>query len=260
MTEGMLLKPVLTAPKCREIRVRLFATLILCCLGIVISPLLLAAETYFNDCAGALQKPAFAELSNLYKSRGKSLPTPDMCFRLNNNEFLVTVTNTGRTGQGLYYFNAKTGFYDFSDGKYSQGIQIADEFIGPNGKRFVLLRWHFLNEGVYVNSFGVLNLVSRNTGKPFVEYTLIEASEDPVNGLCGESIKAGVTASVRSYKLANANSEKVRLTFSILEEDCASRETQEKQKVFALVNGRFTEMGGASHHPAEFVPKNATGK
>lgn len=252
--------PVLANPKYRHIRVSALATLVLLCLGIVTNTQLLAAEAYFNDCADALQKPAFAELSNLYKSKGKDFPVPDMCFRLNNNEFLVTVTNTGRIGQGLYYFNAKTGFYDFSDGKYSQGIQIKDEFIGPNGKRFVLLGWHFLHEGIYVNSFGVLNLVPRNKGKSFVQYTLIEASEDPVNGLCGESIKAGVTTSIRQYKVANANSEKIRLTFSVLEEDCASRKTQEKQKVFTLVNSRFTELGGSSQHPAEFVPNGAAGK
>jgi hypothetical protein len=60
------------------------------------------AESFIIDCGEALSQKGFLKLTEYYDKHPDE-PQPDMCFRLNNYEFLVTVTAIGRVGQGLYY-------------------------------------------------------------------------------------------------------------------------------------------------------------
>ncbi len=65
-----------------------------------------ASNNFFMECDKVLEKKEFLSLKAYYDKHPDE-PHPDMCFRLNNNEFLITVTGTGRVFQGLYYFNSK---------------------------------------------------------------------------------------------------------------------------------------------------------
>src|SRR6266478_219982 len=122
---------------------------------IALAPASRASELFFHTCVDVLATPSFIPLHNFYLSNPDE-PAPDSCFRLNDTEFLVTVTHTGPIAQGLYFFDAKQGIYRFPDGAYRESIKVETEFVGPNHKRFVLLSESFLKNGTLNESYELL--------------------------------------------------------------------------------------------------------
>jgi hypothetical protein len=218
---------------------------------------------FFGDCNTVLEKPEFYELNNFlnsdfsndgYSKVNEILP-PDKCFRLNNNYYLFTVTDTGRTGQGLYFYDAKTNKSGLDDDQYMPGITVEKEFLGPRNKRFVLLTGSNLIHGNWDVWFNILNLTPMKNGKPYLHYPLMFANESPLDGMCGgESsstwdndvpaplyISKGIATSIRSYKIFNEGTNAVNIVFNVKEEDCKTLKQKSYKKIFLLKNGRFVE-------------------
>lgn len=210
------------------------------------------AGDFFIDCGEALSQKGFLKLKEYYDANPDK-PKPDMCFRLNNYEFLVTVTGTGRVAQGLYYYDAKENKMELYEGAYMADIEVKKEFLGKNKKRYVLISWSNLAHGNWDYGYDILNLISKAGKKPFVLYNLLSVNEDPEAGLCGEwsskdksgkaekhqKIKEGITSRIKGYKILNEGTEKVKIVFTITEQDCKTLKRTTYEKVFSLVGDQF---------------------
>jgi hypothetical protein len=210
-----------------------------------------AASNFFIECDKALDKKEFLPLK-IYYDKHPDEPHPDMCFRLNNNEFLVTITSTGRVFQGLYYFNSKEEKFERHEG-VGPGIEVKEEFLGKNNKRYALLKWSNLSHGNWDYGFDILNLIPKREGKPYIVYNLLAVNEDPVSGLCGEwgstdksgkterhqSVKEGKKESIEGCKILYQGTENVQIVFTITEQDCKTLKKRTYPKIFRLVDGVF---------------------
>lgn len=208
-----------------------------------------AASNFFIECDKALEKKEFQALKKYYEKHPDE-HSPDMCFRLNNNEFLVTVTGTGWLLQGLYYFNSKDEKLEREGG--CPNIEIEEEFLGKNNKRYVLLKCSNLSHGYWNHGFDILNLIPKREGKSFVIYSLLYVNEND-SGLCGvwtstdksgrkeihHEIKEGKEESIRDYKILARGTENVHIVFTITEQDCKTLKTRTYEKIFRLVDGVF---------------------
>ncbi|MFG6485607.1 hypothetical protein ACG04R_02925 [Roseateles sp. BYS78W] len=136
------------------------------------------ATAFFEPCESALKTPAFNALQVFYAGKPE-LPKPDACFRLNNREFLVVVADTAPIAQGLYFFDARTGSYDFPDGAQRRGISVAMEFDDRSGKHFALLKTSALGGGEWFTGYQVL-LLQRGKGTgSFALQKVIEVQPTP---------------------------------------------------------------------------------
>jgi hypothetical protein len=166
---------------------------------------------------------------------------------LNDSEFLVTVTNAGRVAQGVYFYDAKTGSYDFPDGAYRANIEVKTEFLGPKGKRFVLLSTSNLHAGNWDSGFEILFLIPRRNGRSFVLQQLLFANEDPESGLCGRRITEGSASSILGYEVLDEGTEKTRLIFNVEEQNCVTGDKQIYKRVFQPSTRGFAEVVGKVH-------------
>lgn len=199
------------------------------------------ASQFFQECSEALEKPEFVVLKRYLDSK-QELPRPDKCFRLNNNQFLVTVTNTGRVAQGLYYYDAKTNTYSLDGGSYMPNIDVVQEFMGPNNKRYALFSVSNLNRGAWWQGYSLLNLIPNKEGKSYVHYSLLSWSEDPESGLCGTRISTGKASSIKKPQLTNEGTESVQIVFPVTEQDCVASKKMTYSKTFALSDSTFKEL------------------
>lgn len=194
------------------------------------------AKSFFIDCVEAFKFKEFSTLVD-FLNRHPNDPRPDSCFRLNNNEFLVIITDAGTVDHGLHYIATK----EDKMVKESGGLMgVAQEFLGKNKKRYVLLGWG--SPGAY--GYSILNLIPKTNGKSYTEYNLIRVYEDPVSGYCGERKEYFIrnnqnAADITSYKILNEGSEDVTIVFDITEENCKSSKKNKYTKKFKLVDGIF---------------------
>lgn len=200
-----------------------------------------SASQFFQECSEALEEPEFGALKKYLDSK-QELPRPDKCFRLNNQQFLVTVTNTGRVAQGLYYYDAKTNAYGLDGGSYMPNVTVVQEFMGPNNKRYVLLSVSNLSRGGWWRGYSILNLIPTKDGKSYVHYSLLSWSEDPESGLCGTKISTGKASSIKSPQIANEGTESVQIVFPVTEQDCVTSKQTTYSKTFALSDSVFMEV------------------
>jgi len=200
------------------------------------------SERFFIDCYNAFALKEFSALREFYDKHTEETK-PDKCFKLNNNEFLVTVTDTGRIAQGLYLTDIKKDKIEMENG-YIAGIKVERELVGKKKKRYVLLSYSDLHAGYWSKGYFILNLIPRTEKKPYILYSLFNASEDPVDGLCGEKrerfIKEAENAeTINSYEIQNEGTEDVTLLFYITEENCKTLKKRTYTKKFKLADGIF---------------------
>lgn len=199
------------------------------------------AERFFINCGNALELKDFSALKSFFDRYPKK-PKPDDCFRLNDSEFLVTVNDTGRVAQGLYFVDVKQDKMKM-DGGYSL-VHVAQEFTGKNKKRYVLLSFGGLSSGGMYSGYDILNLIPTTNSKSYIRYSLFDVSEDGVAGFCGERrkkfIKEGINAeSIESYKILNEGTQDVTLIFNIKSENCKTLSKKSYAKKFKLIDGVF---------------------
>ena len=226
-----------------------------------------AEDVFFIDCEKAFQRPEFQVFAN-YMKEHENITRPDKCFRLNDYEFLATVSATSRIGQGLYVFDVKKETFDLYEGGYIPEIEIVREILGQNNKRYVLLSWSNLAHGNWDSGYAILQLILRpKEGLPIVLYDLLSANEDPVAGLCGEwsstdqsgktekfqNITEGKKSRITGHQVLNEGTERVQIIFSLKEQDCKTLHISNYTKRFALKNTRFVEAEDAKSWTAEEV-------
>jgi len=230
-------------------RVTILFLLLLCSLSFTDAEKVYA-EGFFMDCEAAFKLKEFSVLQEFFDKHSDE-PRPEQCFRLNNSEFLVIITDTARAGQGLYFVNIKRNKMEIDGGYALMGVE--REFLGKNKKRYVLLANSNLGGGSYSYGYSILNLVPRTySGKPYIVYSLFYVSEDPESGLCGEmlstwggettktvKIKEGTTEQINSYKILNEGTENVTIIFNITEQNCKTLVKKPYTKTFKIVNGEF---------------------
>jgi hypothetical protein len=200
-----------------------------------------SVEHFFINCNNALKLKDFSGLKGFF-NRHPKWSRPDECFRLNDSEFLVTVNDTGRIAQGLYFVDVKQDKMKM-DGGYSL-VHVAEEFTGKNKKRYVLLRFGGLSGGVMYDGYDILNLIPTTNGKSYTRYSLLEVSEDGVDGFCGERREKfreeGINAeSIESYRILNEGTQDVTLIFNIKSEDCKTLSKKQYAKKFRLIDDVF---------------------
>lgn len=193
------------------------------------------ATTFFEPCESALQTPAFNALHAFYAGKPEE-PKPDACFRLNNHEFIVTVTDTAPIAQGLYFFDARTGNYNFPDGAQRRGIRVRMEFDERSGKHFALLETSSLGQGEWFTGYQVLFLQPGKGVNSFTLQKLIEVQADPEVGLCGTHVRKGSAAEVKSVR-SDAGGD---LVFRLEEQHCPAGGTRQVEKRFFWNGQRFT--------------------
>ncbi len=206
---------------------------------------------FFIESEKAFGQKNFSELKKYYENHPEEA-VPDMCFKLNNNEYLATVTATGRALQGLYYYNAKEKRYGLYEDMYIPNISVKKEFVGKNNKRYVLFSWSNLSHGDWTTGYDIFNLVPKANAKSFEYYNLLSVSEDPESGLCGEwsteangkvekhkNISQGKTESIEEFNVIGQGTENVRILFSIVEQDCATSQKRKYTKTFGLKKSKF---------------------
>jgi hypothetical protein len=210
-----------------------------------------AASQFFLPCGSALATQPFHRLQEFYADHATE-SQPDRCFRLNDREFLVTVSDTGRVAQGLYYFDADAGTYVFPDGAYRESISIKREFDGPNKKHFALIETSNLRLGNWSVSYEILFLKPGKGGRPFQLQRLLSASEDPEVGMCGTHISQGAATSIVSVDVENEGTAGTMLVFVIKSQKCPNGEQWTDQRRFEWSSGSFAEIeqGGAGPAPA----------
>jgi hypothetical protein len=205
------------------------------------------ADNFFIECDVVFEESKYSPLKKYYESHPGE-PKPDMCFRLNDNEYLITVTNIDRIAQGLYYYNSTKGEMELY--RSMPLIDVKEEFVGGNNKRYVLLSWSNLHQRGWSYGYAILNLISQRGEKPFVVYDLLTVNEDPVSGLCGEwiskgekkrSVNEGQMQKIDGYEIVNEDTKKVSIVFSVSEQDCKTLEIRAFQRIFRLVKSKFTE-------------------
>ncbi|WP_152224173.1 hypothetical protein [Pseudomonas sp. SCB32] len=198
------------------------------------------AGSWFQPCETALTTPPFRKLNDFYLTHSEE-HKPELCFRLNDREFLVTLDDTGRVLQGLYYFNATDGTYAFPDGYYRANLSVPLEFDGPNKKHFALLLTNNLHGGVWDAVYEVLYLKPKKEGKAFELEELFYVNQDPGVGMCGERVLNGVAANVDSVNVENERTAKTTLVFKLTEQSCPDGDTHSVQRRFAWQSNHFVE-------------------
>jgi hypothetical protein len=199
-----------------------------------------AAELYFRECDAALESPSFERLKTFY-ARNKNEPRPDNCFRLNRNEFLVTVTDAPRISQGLYYYDASADSFDLVDNQSRPNIKIRREFIGGGQKRYVLIKSSNLHNGSWSYSYEVLFLTSGKRRQSFVLMELLSGNEDPESGFCGSRLPQTATR-IADFHVSEEGGANVRIEFAVEEEDCKTRTKRKYVRVFQPRESGFTEI------------------
>jgi hypothetical protein len=217
---------------------------------IALAPASRASEVFFHTCVDVLATPSFAPLHNFYLSNPDQ-PAPDSCSRLNDTEFLVTVTNTGPIAQGLYFFDAKQAIYRFPDGAYREGIKVETEFVGPNHKRFVLLSESFLKNGTWTETYELLYLVPGKGDRSFQLQRLFSVAQDSEQGLCRSGHSSGVASAVSGYKVAADGTQHTKLIFNLEAQDCSTKAKHNYEKIFEAKDVGFGEIP-ASAAPVQF--------
>ncbi len=215
-----------------------------------------SANQFFQECSEAIDKPEFSALKKYLNSR-QDLPHPDKCFRINNYQFLVTVTDTGRVAQGLYYYDAKANTYGLDGGGYMPNIDVVQEFMGPNNKRYALLYASNLSRGGWWQGYSILNLIPTKDGKSYVHYSLLSWSEDPESGLCGhwistdrvtgktelhKKISSGTASSIEKPQIVNEGMASIQMIFPVTEQNCETSERKTYNRTFVLSDGVFKEV------------------
>ncbi len=220
--------------------VTIFTVLFTCTIAV-------SADDFFIECDEVIEQPKFSSLKKYYETHSGE-PKPDMCFRLNDNEYLVTVTNIDRMAQGLYYYNSINNEMELY--RAMPLIDVIDEFEGKGKKRYVILSWSNLHQRGWSYGYAILDLISQKGAKPFVVYDLLTVSEDPVSGLCGEwspygekkrSRNEGRMQKINGYEIDDEETKKVSIVFSMSEQDCETLEIRSFERRFRLVDGKFTE-------------------
>lgn len=199
-----------------------------------------ANEPYFQDCETAIQSRGFEGLKQYY-ARNNDAPRPSMCFKLNHDEFLVTTIDTGRVGQGLYYYDANNNSYELVDGRYCPNIDIKREFLGFGNKRYVLISCSNLHHGNWDVSYLLLYLVPGKKRQSFVFKELLFANEDPESGFCGSRTPDTAT-SIIDFHISGERRSNVRLEFTVEEEDCKTRARRKYVRAFQPRYGDFVEI------------------
>lgn len=201
-----------------------------------------AAEPFFRDCKSAFATRSFERLKEFY-AKSKDNPRPSNCFKLNRNEFLVTVKDTGRIGQGLYYYDATTNSYGLVDGRHRPNIEIKLEFLGAGSKRYVLLGSSNLHQGAWRYGYEILYLTAGKKRQSFTLTELLVAQEDPESGFCGSRLSQ-VATSITGFHILGEGSPSVRIEFAVEEENCGTLKRRRYTRVFQPHNGVFSEVVG----------------
>lgn len=199
-----------------------------------------AGEPFFRPCDQALDTEPFKQLREFYAGHPEE-PRPDACFRLNNREFLVTVSDTGRVGQGLYYFNADTSTYGFPDGSYRANIEVMREIEGPNKKRFVILKTSNLHAGNWDIGYELLFLKPKEHGRSFEIQELLLANQDPEAGMCGSRITKGTATDVKGIRVEHEGTVDTSLVFVVNSQVCPNGKQRSYERRFVWSSGRFRE-------------------
>lgn len=204
-------------------------------------PISVYSQTYFVDCGTAFKQKEFNPLAEYFKKQPQTDPSPDQCFKLNNREFLVTVTDTVRIAQGLYFCDTSKSSCSLHENSATPAIKIEREFTGENGKRFVLISWSDLHSGNMTSGYDVLYLVPRTNKYPFFIGHIILASESPTNSLCSyeSDVLPPYAETIESYKINNEGSKKMALEFKVIHQNCKTDVTTSHTIVFSYTDGKF---------------------
>lgn len=199
-----------------------------------------ATEPLFRNCSSALETKEFQRLKAYY-AKSKEDAAPSYCFKLNRDEFLVTVEDTGRIGQGLYYYDASNDSYGLVDGRYCPNIAIKQEFIGAHQKRYALIECSNLQHGNWDTSYIILYLAPGKKRQSFIFKELLFVNEDPESGFCGSRIHDAAT-SIKGFHISGEGGKQVRLEVSIEEENCKTGLHKKYIRIFQPRDGDFVEV------------------
>ncbi|TAN71772.1 MAG: hypothetical protein EPN17_00440 [Methylobacter sp.] len=199
-----------------------------------------ATEPLFRDCSSALATKNFQRLQAYY-TKSKENTTPSYCFKLNRDEFLVTVEDTGQIGQGLYYYDASNDSYGLVDGKYCPNIAIKQEFIGAHQKRYALIECSNLQHGNWDYGYLVLYLAPGKKRQSFIFKELLFVNEDPESGFCGSRIHDTAT-SIKGFHISGEGGNNVRVEVNVEEENCKTSIHKKYARFFQPRDGDFVEV------------------
>jgi len=219
--------------------------------AIVLSLLLYAeysfSAPYFQSCSDVLSKKEFQPLAGYFDSQPDQ-HHPDQCFRLNNNQFLVT-----EEPEGLFLYDKNTNSYTEDVPGMRVAIEINKEFYGENNKHYVIIYNSNTNfrYADWWQEYSILNLVPAKDGKPYIRYKLVSWEEDPA-GLCGnvkdddegsqeKNAKEKLTKDIKEPQIINEGTSSVKIIFSVKEKNCISGVTRNYKKEFSLSYGVFKE-------------------
>lgn len=195
------------------------------------------ASTFFLPCEAALKTPPFKTLQAFYASRPE-LAEPESCFRLNDREFLVTVSNAGRRAEGLHHFDAESGAYGLVDATFSPALRVRHEFDGPNRKHFALLESSDMHAGDWINDYSVLFLTPKTNGRVFSRQFLVDTVQGE-SGLCPGNPTLKLASSLASLQIDNEGTDQVTLVFTIRTQRCPKGTVTQILKRFGWDGQRF---------------------
>jgi hypothetical protein len=208
---------------------------------ILFFPNTVRSQTYFVDCDTAFKQKEFSPLAEYFKKQPYTEHSPDQCFKLNNREFLVTVTDAARIAQGLYFCDINKASCSLHNHISTPAIKIERDFTGENGKRFVLISWSNLHSGNLNYGYDVLYLVPRTNKYPFIIEHIISVNESPTNGLCSyeTDVVPPAAESIESYKVKNEGTKQMTLEFKIANQNCKTNFNTLRTVIFSYIDGKF---------------------
>lgn len=243
------------------------------------------AVTYFEQCDSALKKPSFHLLAQYLDAHNGLLDQdddesqPDICFQLNNHEFLVIAATLGRSsnysdGTYLCDLNQKQWARRGRDSQRqcessdtTSGLgqpSVVSEFDDGMGKHFVLFESETIeSRSVIAQSYAVFHLTKPNEathGLPFSTQNLVSAEnygvdwgddskDNPNDGLCpliGSDSNNGQQDNIDKYVIGQDTAGHADLKFNITQEDCHTHKIKQYTREFVFKQGKFQEVKAGS--------------
>jgi hypothetical protein len=198
------------------------------------------SKSLFKPCGDVLTK---AELASLGGEFADEVRESAGCLRLTNKEFVVFRGSNLILERPFQYCGVNRVPACEPEPFLPYSFDVEREFVGANGKRFMLWKTYRYRQGVYNHGYGIASLVPKSVEtRGFDVYALaggvIFRGEDPSSSdPCQE--QGDEATEITSYELLGEGTADVELRFTERIVNCKTKEEALRSKRYRPRNGKF---------------------
>jgi hypothetical protein len=165
------------------------------------------------------------------------------CMRLTNSQYLIAAIPAG-PASNLYFCDlaAQTPTcVEDRDGVYYPNLEIVRQFIGSNGKRYVLWESSMLRHGLMSSNYHVFSLVPRSKAPRGYEFYSLDIGNaaSGEDGKCRSDLNLDEAVLIQSVDVLNEGTEHVLIRFGVTTTACDTEEMNYREVDYSLVDGKF---------------------